>query len=111
MEELGFIKSYQALIDVKKLGFQVLAYVSIRFDQHSNYEPDHFEKIVFDLPQVLSCHKVTGENDYMLMIISENIEIYSNFIENFLRKQKGIIHIHSNLALREIKFDRTISLI
>ncbi|MEQ1144109.1 Lrp/AsnC family transcriptional regulator [Acinetobacter soli] len=111
LEDLGFITSYEAVLNTRKLGFEVLAYINIRFDQHNSREPDQFEKTIADLPQVLSCHKVTGDYDYILIVISEDLESYSQFIEKVLRKQKGIIHIQSNLALREIKFDRTISLV
>lgn len=103
LEEIGIIKSYQANLDRKQLGIDVLAFVQIRFGQHSGIEPDQFEEKICELDQVLSCHKVTGEADYLLTIIATDLEGYGHFVENILRKQPGIISIQSSLSLREIK--------
>jgi len=55
------------------------------------------------LPQVLSCHKVTGEADYVLTVLATDLESYGRFVEDVLRRQPGIASIQSSLALREIK--------
>lgn len=103
LEEEGVITSYQANLDRKQLGYDVLAFAQVRFGQHAAEDPDLFDRKMLDLPQVLSCHKVTGEADYILMVIAEDLEAYGKFVEDVLRKQPGIIAIQSSLSLREIK--------
>lgn len=103
LEEVGVISGYQANIDRNKLGYDVFAFAQVRFGQHAAEEPDLFDKKMCELPQVLSCHKVTGEADYILIIIARDLEAYGVFIEEVLRKQPGIISIQSSLSLREIK--------
>ncbi|HHJ1299873.1 Lrp/AsnC family transcriptional regulator [Pseudomonas sp. P1B16] len=103
LEELGLIKDYQANLDRKKLGYDVMAFAQVRFGNHSAEAPDDFEQVILKLPQVLSCHKVTGEADYVLTVLATDLESYGRFVEEVLRRQPGIASIQSSLALREIK--------
>ncbi len=103
MEELGIIKDYQTNLDRRKLGYDVMAFAQVRFGNHSANAPDEFEQVIMKLPQVLSCHKVTGEADYVLTVLATDLESYGIFVEEVLRRQPGISSIQSSLALREIK--------
>lgn len=103
LEDLGYIRDYQANLDRRKMGFDVLAFAQVRFGDHSGDAPDRFEQVIRDLPQVLSCHKVTGEADYVLTVLATDLESYGRFIEDVLRRQPGIASIQSSLALREVK--------
>ncbi|MCC9008920.1 Lrp/AsnC family transcriptional regulator [Pseudomonas putida] len=103
LEELGLIKDYQANLDRRKLGYDVMAFAQVRFGNHSANAPDEFEQVILKLPQVLSCHKVTGEADYVLTVLANDLESYGRFVEEVLRRQPGIASIQSSLALREVK--------
>ena len=103
LEDQGFISGYQANLDRRKLGFGVLAFAQIRFGDHAGKAPDRFEELVQRLPEVLSCHKVTGEADFALTVLAADLESYGRFVEDVLRKQPGIATIQSSLSLREIK--------
>ncbi|MFJ4387704.1 Lrp/AsnC family transcriptional regulator [Pseudomonas sp. NPDC089408] len=103
LEELGIIKDYQANLDRRKLGYDVMAFAQVRFGNHSAEAPDAFEQVILKLPQVLSCHKVTGEADYVLTVLATDLESYGRFVEEVLRRQPGIASIQSSLALREVK--------
>lgn len=103
LEDLGYIQDYQANLDRKKLGYDVLAFAQVSFGNHSANAPDEFEQVIRELPEVLFCHKVTGEADYMLSVLATDLESYGQFVEDVLRRQPGIASIQSSLALREIK--------
>lgn len=103
LEDLGVIRDYQANLDRRKLGFDVLAFVQVRFGEHSGDGPDRFEEVILELPRVLSCHKVTGEADYMLTVLATDLQDYGRFVEDVLRRQSGVASIQSSLALREVK--------
>ncbi|WP_089084913.1 Lrp/AsnC family transcriptional regulator [Aquitalea magnusonii] len=102
LEEEGYIKGYQANLDRRKLGLDVLAYVSLRFGNVGDKQPNHFEELMRDNEQVLSCHKITGDADYLLVVLASDLDDYSHFVEQ-LRMIPGISSIHSNLALKEVK--------
>lgn len=97
------IKDYQANLDRKMLGLDIMAFVHVRFAIHTDHAPDAFEAVVKELPQVLSCHKITGDADYLLQVLAEDLDSYSEFVESVLRRQLGIASIQSSLALREVK--------
>lgn len=103
LEDLGYIMGYQANLDRRKLGFGVLAFAQVRFGDHTNKAADNFERIILAQPEVLSCHKVTGEADFVLTVLSTDLDAYGRFVEGFLRKQPGVVTIQSSMALREIK--------
>jgi Lrp/AsnC family transcriptional regulator, leucine-responsive regulatory protein len=103
LEEDGFITSYQANLDRRKLGLDVLAFVQLSFLVVTDVSIKHFEEVILAHPEVLSCHKITGQADYLLQVVAEDLDAYSDFVENVLRVIPGISSIHSSLAMREIK--------
>lgn len=103
LEDQGFIRGYQAVLDRRKLGYGVLAFANVRFGEHVGNAPDQFEALIQELPEVLSCHKVTGEADFALTVLAADLESYGRFVEEVLRKQPGISTIQSSLSLREVK--------
>ncbi|MNN43243.1 Leucine-responsive regulatory protein [compost metagenome] len=103
LEEEGYIEDYQANLDRHLLGLNILAFVHVRFSSHADNASDRFEDLVRTLPEVLSCHKITGDADFLLQVLEKDLDAYSDFVENVLRKQPGIASIQSTLALREIK--------
>ena len=68
------------------------------------YPPDDFEAVIRSRPEVLSCHKITGDADYLLQVVAADLDAYGEFVERVLRRQAGIASIQSSLALREVKF-------
>jgi len=104
LQDDGFIVGYQARLDRRRLGLDVLAYVSLSFASIGNPQPNAFEALVRDHGLVLACHKITGNADYMLVVVAANLDHYSQFVE-WLRAIPGIHTIHSNLALKEVKAD------
>ncbi|MFZ6653751.1 Lrp/AsnC family transcriptional regulator [Undibacterium sp. TJN19] len=103
LEEEGFIEGYQANLNRRKLGFDVLAFVHLCFDIHTDDSADRFEEAVLTYPEVLSCHKITGKADYLLQVVAEDLDRYGEFVEHILRRLPGVTSIHSSLTLREIK--------
>lgn len=103
LEDEGYIRDYQANLNRRMLGFDVLAFVHVRFDMHGDDAPDRFEEAMRALPQVLACHKITGDADYLIQIVATDLDGYGEFVERVLRKQPGIASIQSSLALREVK--------
>lgn len=104
LEDSGYIKDYQANLDRSKLGYDVVAFVNIKFSDHANDNPDKFEELMLSLPEILVCNKVTGDTDYIIIIVVKSLKEYGEFIEKTLRKQPGVISINSSFSVKEIKF-------
>ena len=103
LEEAGVIDGYQAILNRRKLGGGVMAFVQIVCTQHSEEVTAAFERIIQACPQVLSCHNTTGEADFLLQVVAKDLDDYSRFVEKVLRKLPGVSSIRSNLSLRELK--------
>ena len=103
LEEAGVIDGYQAILNRRKLGGGVMAFVQIVCTQHSEEVTAAFERIIQACPQVLSCHNTTGEADFLLQVVARDLDDYSRFVEKVLRKLPGVSSIRSNLSLRELK--------
>jgi len=103
LEERGIIEGFQANLNRRRLGFGVLALVQLCFANHVDEATARFETAVLDIPEVLACHNVTGEADYFLEVVAEDLDAYGRFVTEVLRKLPGVTSIRSSLSLREIK--------
>ncbi|MDR2187371.1 MAG: Lrp/AsnC family transcriptional regulator, partial [Azonexus sp.] len=65
LEEAGLIVAYRALLDAKKLGLTLLALIGISMDQHTPERFANFEQAIADIPEILECLLITGQqSDY-----------------------------------------------
>ncbi|OHX11616.1 AsnC family transcriptional regulator [Chromobacterium sphagni] len=103
LEADGYIEGYQAVLNRKKLGYGVLAFVQVGFGSHTGDAPRRFEEQVQAIPEVLSCHNLTGECDYLLQVVAEDLEAFGVFVRDVLRELPGVSSIRSSLSLREVK--------
>lgn len=103
LEDDGFIVAYQAILNRKKLGIGLLAFVQITFSNHNGEQPDQFEQAIAAIPEIMSCHNVTGESDYFLQVVARDLESYGDFVSKVLRRLPGVAEIRSSLSLREVK--------
>jgi len=103
LEELGIIEGYQANLNRRKLGIGVMAFVQIVCTQHSEEVTAHFERIIRACPNVVDCHNITGEADFLLKVVAKDLDDYSRFVDRVLRQLPGVLSIRSNISLREMK--------
>lgn len=103
LEEQGVIEGYQVMLNRRKLGFGVMAFVQLSFTQHSEEATAAFEKIIQACPNVLACHNTTGEADFLLQVVARDLDDYSRFVDTVLRRLAFVSSIRSNLSLRELK--------
>ena len=103
LEESGYIKGYHAQLDRKRSGYGVMAFVQISFSIHSDDSLLDFERAVQDIPEVLFCHNISGESDYLLQVVSESLESYEKLSRNVIRRLPGVTSIKTSFSLKEIK--------
>jgi len=103
LEENGFIKGYHAHLDRRRLGFGVIAFVQISFSIHSDDSLTDFEQAVQGIPEILFCHNISGESDYLLQIVTNSLESYEKLSRNVIRRLPGVTSIKTSFSLKEIK--------
>jgi len=102
LEEQGYISGYSALIDQKRVGFGVTAYVSVRLRANEWQTAQAFEQAVKELPNVMDCSVVTGASDYMLRVVARDLEDYERFLKHELAVIDAINTIDSTIVLNRI---------
>lgn len=101
LEKEGFIKWQVAILNQEKLGFDLLCYVFINTHIHQMSQLDELEAELQKLPEIMECHCITGEYDYLLKVVIHD----RNNLDQFIRKlnKLGISRILTNLSVREVK--------
>jgi DNA-binding Lrp family transcriptional regulator len=103
LEEVRLITRYAALLDREKLGFDLLCFVNISLQRHTREHVDLFRQRIQQIPQVLECHHVTGEYDYLLKVVVRNRKELEHLLMEELTPIPGVAHIHTSLVLNEVK--------
>lgn len=103
MEESGVIKQYAALLDQAKVkkGLMVIVYVSLK--QHNKSAGARFIKTIHELHEVIECYNISGEFDFMLKVVTENMDAYYDFHVNKLSQSENIGHVQSVFVMGIIK--------
>lgn len=102
LENEGYINQHVAILNQEKLGFDLLSFIFISTNIHQADKLEILEKELAAMPEVLECHCLTGEYDYILKVANKD----RRELESFIRKlnRLGITRIQTSLALREIKY-------
>lgn len=111
LETEGFIRSYAAVLDREALGYDMLCFISVTIQIHQLDAVENFRQAVTEMPEVLECHHVTGEYDYLLKVAVANRQALEHFVMAKLTPISGIARIHTSLVLSEIKSTTTIPIL
>lgn len=110
LEQTGIIQKKVALLDSKKLGMQMVTFVSISLSRNDEDSLEKFEKQVQQFPEIVECYTVTGTMDYFLKIITRDIQHFESFLRRHLARLPLIREIHSNVAVTQIKYSTELPL-
>jgi DNA-binding Lrp family transcriptional regulator len=103
LQKDGYVRSYTAIVDREKAGYDLLCFVHVSLQIHQVEQVDKFHKQIRQMPEVLECHHITGEYDYLLKVALRNRQDMQRFIVDRLTPVAGVSRIHTSLALNEIK--------
>lgn len=103
MEGNGTIKQYVTLVDNAKVrkALMVICYVSLK--QHSKHAGQKFIKSIKELDEVIECYNISGEFDFMLKVVCEDMNAYYNFHVNKLSEIENMGHVQSVFVIGVIK--------
>jgi len=103
LEASGVIAGYAALLDRRKLGLEMVAYVQVNLDQRSEADTNAFVKAVRKAPWIVECVAISGTHDYLLKVAARNIDHFGELTMKNLLRFPGVIDVTSNLVLAAIK--------
>ncbi|MCP1171510.1 Lrp/AsnC family transcriptional regulator [Ralstonia chuxiongensis] len=111
LDDAGLIEGYHAALDRRKLGLGVMVYVQIMCTQHTEEVTAEFERLILASPNILACDNTTGEADYLLQVVANDLDDYSRFVEKVLRKLPGVFGVRSNISLRQVKSTKRLPIV
>lgn len=101
LEEDGYIDGYVALLNARKLGLNLTAFIQIAMDHHTPDRFENFENTIADYPEVLECHLITGQSaDYLLKVIVEDMDAFQQFLLGKLTRIEGVTGVQSSFVLK-----------
>ncbi len=110
LEEEGVIREYAAHLDRNKTGHDCMCFISVSLELHQTDKQQQFFQAIQQLPQVLECHHLTGESDYLLKVVIRNNREMEDFITNTLLPMPGMSRVHTSVVLREIKSNTALNM-
>jgi DNA-binding Lrp family transcriptional regulator len=105
LEESGVIERYAVILNARKAGFGLSAMVHVSLARHEQSNVEKFVREVRRHPEVLECFATSGEADFHLRVVVEDIDAYNAFLDSFIFKVPGVSQVRSNIVLKEIKTD------
>ena len=103
LEQQGIIKSYVALLERSKTDKQLITYCQITLLKHQKTLIDDFKRNVLSFNEIMECHHVSGNFDFLLKVATSNIGEFHHFINEKLSVAEGISTIHSSFVMNSIK--------
>jgi len=103
LEERGVIRGYHAAVDGAALGLGVMAYVSLSIGGNAVGQARRIEGQIRDFREVLECHIVSGDCDYLLKVVAGDLKALSQFLTDRLMQVPGVANVRSMICLEEIK--------
>ena len=103
LEETGIITGYRAIVDAKKMGLSLMAILMISMDRHTPERFANFDRIVTELPEVLECLLITGQDaDYQLKVIVNDMDGYQRLLLDKITRIEGVSGVHSSFVMRQV---------
>ena len=107
LEEAGVIAGYVAVVSPERVGLGLSAYINVRLEKamesHKRNPMDQFKAAVQNWPEVVECVALTGEMDYLLHVVVEDMAHYSRFIMETLLKHPSVEDCKSSFVLERLK--------
>ena len=103
LEATGVVSGYAARLDPQVLGLGLQAFVRVQLEKHGSAGIDRFVERVQGWDEVVACHALTGDMDYLLHVYVRDLEHFSRFLLDRLLDASGVADVNSSFVLRTVK--------
>lgn len=110
LEDAGVIRRYTAILDPKKVGIGETVFAHVSMARHSKTPTIEFAELMRQRPEVMECYFTTGAADIILRVATPSVAAYDDFLENVIFDASGVSQVHSDFALRRIKYETALPL-
>lgn len=102
LEDEGVISGYRATIDRTRVGQGTTVFVEISLTSQQEDHLDEFEAAVLSVPEVLSCHLMAGDADYLIQVVAADVADYERVHRNHMARLPHVAKLRSSFALRRV---------
>ncbi|HEU0062088.1 MAG TPA: Lrp/AsnC family transcriptional regulator, partial [Hyphomicrobiaceae bacterium] len=103
LEREGYIEGYRAALRRERVGLSFSVFLGVKIDGHANERALVFEQAVTEMPEVIACHMISGEADYLLEVVVPDLEGYQQFLVGKLLNLPMVREVRSNIAIQTLK--------
>ena len=103
LERDGVIAGYRAEVDPERVGLGLQAFVRVQLEKHDVEHVGRFVEAIARWDEVVACHALTGDMDYLLQVAVRDLEHFSHFLLDRLLNQAGVDDVNSSFVLRTVK--------
>jgi len=106
----GFIDRRVAVLNAKRMGLGLVVFANVKLAKHQSSLLREFEQAIVAYPEVTECYTMTGNMDYLLRIVTADIQSYEKFLRDHLSQMSAVLEVHSSIAITEIKYSTQLPL-
>ncbi len=110
LERRGIIGGYVAVIDQAKLGRGTTVFVEITLDNQSEAKLDRFEAAIATCPEVVACHLMAGDADYLVQVACADVADYERVHRDWMSSLPGVARVRSSFAIRAVSNSASVEL-
>jgi Lrp/AsnC family transcriptional regulator of ectoine degradation len=108
LEGAGYIRSYEAVVDMARLAPHFLAFIQVKVASQRFEDMKRLERYIRSSPLILECYRIGSEFDYLLKSVARDVCQHQELIDELLSDEIGVLHVASFIALGNIKQSRSI---
>jgi len=103
LEREGYIEAYRAVLRRERIGLGLSVFLGVKIEGHANKPALAFEKAVVQMPEVVACHLISGEVDYLLEVVVPDLAAYRRFLVRKLLELPAVREVRSSIAIETLK--------
>tara|TARA_R100001129_G_scaffold172766_1_gene143691 strand:- start:420 stop:884 length:465 start_codon:yes stop_codon:yes gene_type:complete len=104
LEDEGVIRGYHADLEPSKLGFAIVVFAMVSLKSQAESALREFEEAMMDLPEVREVHMLNGEIDFVLKIVSRDLQSFQEFLTSKLTPAPNVASVKTSLTIRTSKY-------
>jgi Lrp/AsnC family transcriptional regulator len=103
IKDAGLVKEQGMVFDRRKLGFDTMVFAHVKLTAHGRSKVAEFSDTIRQFPEVMECHLLLGQVDFLLRIVTPGLEAYERFFFDKLSQLPDVQEVTSNIVLTEAK--------
>jgi Lrp/AsnC family transcriptional regulator, leucine-responsive regulatory protein len=108
LEQAGVITGYAAVVDQRRLGLDVTAFVLVTMEKQPDAATEAFLAAVQAEEHIVECYATSGSHDYLMKVVARSIDHFSELCMQRILKFPGVMHVESSFSLKEVKHSRVL---